>query len=31
VARRTNHPLLWDRDLKPKPAFGAVLDALATP
>jgi endo-1,4-beta-xylanase len=31
VARRTNHPLLWDRDLKPKPALRAVLDALATP
>jgi endo-1,4-beta-xylanase len=31
VARRTNHPLLWDRDLKPKPALGGVLDALATP
>ena len=31
VAGRTNHPLLWDRALKPKPALGAVLDALATP
>jgi endo-1,4-beta-xylanase len=31
VARRTNHPLLWGRDLKPKPALGAVLDALGTP
>ncbi len=31
VAFRTNHPLLWDRTLKPKPAFGAVLEALATP
>ncbi len=31
VFRRTNHPLLWDRALKPKPAFGAVLDALAMP
>ena len=31
VAFRTNHPLLWDRALKPKPAFRAVLDALATP
>jgi endo-1,4-beta-xylanase len=31
VAFRTNHPLLWDRALKPKPALGAVLDALATP
>jgi endo-1,4-beta-xylanase len=28
VAGRTNHPLLWDRKLKPKPAFDAVLDAL---
>ena len=24
--RRTNHPLLWDRALQPKPALGAVLD-----
>ena len=31
VAFRTNHPLLWDRALKPKPALGAVLDVLATP
>jgi hypothetical protein len=31
VAFRTNHPLLWDRALKPKHAFRAVLDALATP
>ena len=31
VAGRTNHPLLWDRALKPKPALDAVLDALATP
>ncbi len=31
VSFRTNHPLLWDRALKPKPAFGAVLEALATP
>ena len=31
VPFRTNHPLLWDRDLKPKPALGAVLDALAAP
>lgn len=31
VAGRTNHPLLWDRALKPKAALGAVLDALATP
>jgi endo-1,4-beta-xylanase len=30
VPFRTNHPLLWDRDLKPKPAFRAVLDVLAT-
>jgi endo-1,4-beta-xylanase len=30
VFRRTNHPLLWDRQLKPKPAFGAVRDVLAT-
>jgi endo-1,4-beta-xylanase len=31
AGRRTNYPLLWDRDLKPKPALGAVLDALTTP
>jgi endo-1,4-beta-xylanase len=31
VPGRTNHPLLWDRALKPKPALGAVLEALATP
>ena len=29
VFGRTNHPLLWDRALKPKPALGAVLDVLA--
>jgi endo-1,4-beta-xylanase len=29
--RRTNYPLLFDRDLKPKPAVRAVLDALAAP
>ncbi len=29
--RRTNYPLLFDRDLKPKPAVAAVLDALAAP
>lgn len=23
--KRTNHPLLWDRDLQPKPALAAVL------
>lgn len=23
--RRTNHPLLWDRSLQPKPAFSAVM------
>jgi endo-1,4-beta-xylanase len=28
--RRTNHPLLWNRELKPKPALTSVLDALAT-
>ncbi|MFO0958375.1 MAG: endo-1,4-beta-xylanase [Isosphaeraceae bacterium] len=31
VAGRTNHPLLWDRSLKPKPALATVLDALAAP
>ena len=24
-SKRTNHPLLWDRSLQPKPAFSAVL------
>lgn len=28
--RRTNHPLLWDRNLRPKPAYFAVIRA-ATP
>jgi endo-1,4-beta-xylanase len=31
VSRRTNHPLLWDRSLKPKPALGAVLGVLSSP
>jgi endo-1,4-beta-xylanase len=31
VARRTNHPLLWGRELRPKPALAAVLDVLARP
>jgi endo-1,4-beta-xylanase len=31
VAGRTNHPLLWDRALKPKPALGAILEVLAAP
>ena len=31
VFRRTNHPLLWDRDLQPKPALGTVLETLASP
>ena len=31
AGRRTNHPLLWDRSLKPKPAFRTVLDVLAMP
>jgi endo-1,4-beta-xylanase len=29
AGRRTNYPLPWDRALKPKPALGAVLEALA--
>jgi endo-1,4-beta-xylanase len=29
-SKRTNHPLLWDRSLHPKPAFSAVV-ALAPP
>lgn len=28
VRGRTNHPLLWDRDMKPKAAFDAVLEVL---
>jgi endo-1,4-beta-xylanase len=28
VRGRTNHPLLWDRDLRAKPALEAVLKAL---
>jgi endo-1,4-beta-xylanase len=28
VPGRMNHPLLWDRQLQPKPAFAAVLQAL---
>ena len=31
AGRRTNHPLLFDRDHLPKPAFKAVLDAIAAP
>jgi GH35 family endo-1,4-beta-xylanase len=31
VKGRTNHPLLWDRSLQPKPAFAAVVEALASP
>jgi endo-1,4-beta-xylanase len=28
VRGRTNHPLLWDRQLRPKPAFRAVIESL---
>jgi endo-1,4-beta-xylanase len=28
VRGRTNHPLLWDRDGRPKPAFDAVVGVL---
>lgn len=31
AGRRTNHPLLWNRALQPKPAFEAVLEELAAP
>jgi len=26
--KRTNYPLLWDRELQPKPAFSAVMDLI---
>jgi alpha-glucuronidase len=28
IRGRTNHPLLWDREGQPKPAFDAVIDTL---
>jgi endo-1,4-beta-xylanase len=28
VRGRTNHPMLWDRQLQPKPALGTVIEAL---
>jgi endo-1,4-beta-xylanase len=28
IRGRTNHPLLWDREGRPKPAFTAVADVL---
>ena len=28
VQGRTNHPMLWDRQLQPKPALRAVIGAL---
>ncbi|HEY1204841.1 MAG: endo-1,4-beta-xylanase [Bryobacteraceae bacterium] len=28
VRGRTNHPLLWDRQGRPKPAFDAVVEAV---
>ncbi|HUO08398.1 MAG TPA: endo-1,4-beta-xylanase [Phycisphaerae bacterium] len=31
VRGRTNYPLLWDRQLTPKPAFYAVIQALTQP
>jgi endo-1,4-beta-xylanase len=31
AGRRTNHPLLFDRDRRPKPAFQAVVEALDQP
>ena len=27
---RTNHPLPWDRQMKPKPAFEKITEVLAT-
>jgi len=29
--KRTNHPLLWDRQLQPKPAFATVMAVAAEP
>lgn len=31
VKGRSNHPMLWDRQLQPKPALDAVIQALQTP
>jgi endo-1,4-beta-xylanase len=28
IPGRVNHPMLWDREGRPKPAFHAVLEAL---
>ena len=30
-SKRTNHPLLWDRSLQPKPALSAVLELAQAP
>ena len=30
-SKRTNHPLLWDRSLQPKPAYAAVMALRAEP
>jgi endo-1,4-beta-xylanase len=30
IPGRVNHPMLWDREGRPKPAFDAVLEALQT-
>jgi hypothetical protein len=31
VRGRTNYPMLWDRNLQPKPAFFEVMKVLEAP